>query len=247
MSAGLTRSIYQPVLVRGAGCGLGMAVARAVNAAGGRALGLCSSAESLRRLESGGLEGVVCPVPEELDLDGGFAGAEAYVDCSHSRVEGLVAGLDPARIDAWASQDIALRARFLRAVVRLMLPRRRGRCLFISSAAAAAPGPGQGYYAAAKAAGETLFASAGLELAPRGITACSLRLGWLDTGRGREFLAGRKERCERIIPTGRLVGLDEAVEGVLYLLSTGASSVNATTITMDGGFTRAKQQPGRGI
>ncbi len=237
--------MYTPVLIRGASCGLGMAVARAVNAAGGRAFGLCSSEESLATLESSGLEGAVCPVPEELSLNSVFCMAQAYVDCSHTRVESLVANLDPMRINAWASQDIALRARFLRAVVRLMLPRRRGRFLFISSTAAEAPGPGQGYYAAAKAAGESLFASVGLELASHGITSCSLRLGWLDTGRGREFLSDRKDLCERLIPTGHLVGMDEAVEGILYLLSIGASSINATTITMDGGFTRAKQKPGR--
>ena len=119
-----------------------------------------------------------------------------------------------------------------------MLARRRGRCLFISSAAADRPAPGQGFYAAAKLAGEALYRSLGLELGRRGVTACSLRLSWIDTGRGHRFLEGRADKASERMPTGRLVTANEAFDAMLFLLKT--PSFNATTAVLDGGLSAAK-------
>ena len=102
------------------------------------------------------------------------------------------------------------------------------------------PAEGQGYYAAAKLAGEALYRSLAVELSGRGVTACSLRLSWLDAGRGAVFLERRREAVEKRMPIGRLVRMDEAVETVLFLLSASASSVNGTVVTLDGGLSATK-------
>lgn len=112
-------------------------------------------------------------------------------DLMHSRYESLLAGGAPDDISRWATNDIGLRALLLRDMARTMLAQRAGRCIFVSSTAADRPAPGQAFYAAAKLAGEALYTSLGLELGARGITTCSLRLGWLDAGRGTNFLATR--------------------------------------------------------
>ncbi len=158
-----------------------------------------------------------------------------FVDMLHSRFECLLAGADPADIDLWAARDIAFRARLLRAVSRSMLAVRDGRCVFVSSSAAERAAPGQGYYAAAKLAGEALYRAVGAELAPRGITACSLRLGWLDAGRGAPFLHARAADAP-LPPIGRTVAVAEAVQTLRFLLSAPAMAINATTLTCDGGF-----------
>lgn len=158
-----------------------------------------------------------------------------FVDLQHSRFECLLAGADPADIDLWAARDIAFRARLLRAVSRSMLAARDGRCVFVSSAAADRAAPGQGYYAAAKLAGEALYRAVGVELAPRGVTACSLRLGWLEAGRGAPFLHARSADAP-LPPTGRTVSMTEAVQTLRFLLSAPATAINATTLTCDGGF-----------
>jgi 3-oxoacyl-[acyl-carrier protein] reductase len=163
------------------------------------------------------------------------AAPRLFVDLLHSRFECLLAGADPAAIDLWASRDIAFRARLLRAVSRSMLAARDGRCVFVSSTAAERAAPGQGYYAAAKLAGETLYRAVGVELAPRGVTACSLRLGWLDAGRGAPFLQSRAANAP-LPPTGRTVTVTEAVQTLRFLLSAPATAINATTLTCDGGF-----------
>ena len=236
-------NLFEPVLLRGIGSEIGMALAHAVMSQGGRVLGLCRKPETLSHIRSAGCEGLVCGTPEDLPhllREHGFVPV-SFVDLAHSQTESLLAGLAPDKIDAWAYEDIALRARFLRSVVRLMLPARRGRCLFMSSSAAAAPAKGQAFYAAAKLCAESLYNSAGLEMASHGITACSLRAGWLAAGRGRTFLSGRQEKYEQCIPTGRLVSLDEVVGTMLFLLSAEAASIYASTVTVDGGFAMAKQ------
>ena len=79
-------------------------------------------------------------------------------------------------------------------------------------------------------------------MARRGVTACSLRLSWIDAGRGREFLQRRAEAAASLMPGKKLVRADEAVSAMMFLLSDAAASINATTVTMDGGFSAAKPE-----
>ena len=104
----------------------------------------------------------------------------------------------------WAAVDIGLRARLVRAVGRSMLARRFGRCVFVSSSAAECPAEGQGYYAAAKLAGEALYRSLAVELSGRGITACSLpELAGCRAGCG---ISGAQERGRRKTDAYRSAG-----------------------------------------
>ena len=204
-----------PVLITGAGSELAQGLRARLEARGVSCFMACRSEKSLLACRGKG-----------------------QADFQHSPFESLLAQASPSAIEEWAAGDIALRARVLRALSRSMLARRRGRCLFISSAAADRPAPGQGFYAAAKLAGEALYRSLGLELGRRGVTACSLRLSWIDTGRGHRFLEGRADKASERMPTGRLVTADEAFDAMLFLLKT--PSFNATTAVLDGGLSAAK-------
>lgn len=232
-----------PVLIAGGSSALGMALARALREEGARTLSVCRSAEGLARCAEAGLCGLPLGEPESLPERCRERLGEPpahFADLMHSRFESLIAAASPEAIMGWAAEDIGLRARLARAVGRAMLARRFGRCVFVSSSAAECPAEGQGYYAAAKLAGEALYRSLAVELAGRGVTACSLRLSWLDAGRGAAFLERRKEAALRRMPAGRLVGMDEAVETLLFLLSASASSVNGTAVTLDGGLGATK-------
>lgn len=238
-----------PVLLLGGGCTLGLAVAAALRAEGAAVLAVCGSEAGRQACAGAGLP--VEPLGEAESLPGRCArrlGALPghLLDLRHSRREHLLAGMPPAEIDAWAAEDIALRARILRAVTRAMLSRRSGRCVFVSSSAALRPSPGQGWYAAAKLAGEALFRSAGAELAGRGVTACSARLSWLDVGRGKGFLAhdGAARRAASAMPAGRLLRLEEAVGPLTFLLSREAAGINACTVDIDGGLGAVKLMEG---
>lgn len=232
-----------PVIIAGGSSQLGMALARALREEGAKTLSVCRSSERLARCREAGLCCLPLDEPESLPerCRGLLGEPPAYlVDLMHSRFESLIAGAAPEAIMEWAAVDIGLRARLIRAVGRSMLARRFGRCVFVSSSAAECPAEGQGYYAAAKLAGEALYRSLAVELSGRGITACSLRLSWLDAGRGAVFLERRREAVEKRMPIGRLVRMDEAVETVLFLLSASASSVNGTVVTLDGGLSATK-------
>lgn len=161
------------------------------------------------------------------------------VDLLHSRFEGFVGSAAPEDVRSWADNDIALRARCLVAVSRSMLSRRAGRCLFVSSGAADRPAPGQGWYAAAKLAGEALYRSVGVELGGRGVTTCSLRVSWFDAGRGADFLTQHPE-ARRASPLGRCVRPEEVVSALLFLLSEDACAFNAVTLELDGGLGAVK-------
>lgn len=235
-----------PVLLLGGGCTLGLAVAAALRAEAAAVLAVCGSEAGERACAEAGLAveplGDIESLPRRCaDRLGELPGH--LLDLRHSRRESLLAGMPPAEIDAWAAEDIALRARTLRAVTRAMLSRRFGRCVFVSSSAALRPSPGQGWYAAAKLAGEALYRSAGAELAGRGVTACSVRLSWLDAGRGRDFLARGEtaRRAASAMPSGRLLRLEEAVTPLVFLLSREASGINACTVDIDGGLGAVKQ------
>ena len=198
-----------PVLITGAGSELAQGLRARLEARGVSCFMACRSEKSLLACRGKGQAAALLTHPEdlpELCREALGSGPEGLADFQHSPFESLLAQASPSAIEEWAAGDIALRARVLRALSRSMLARRRGRCLFISSAAADRPAPGQGFYAAAKLAGEALYRSLGLELGRRGVTACSLRLSWIDTGRGHRFLEGRADKasaCQRDVSSPR--------------------------------------------
>jgi 3-oxoacyl-[acyl-carrier protein] reductase len=118
-----------------------------------------------------------------------------------------------------------------------MLAKGFGRLLHVSSTAAALPAPGQGFYATAKNAAESLYLSMGLELGGRGLTSLNLRLGLVDAGRGRRFLDAQNRR-EALAP--RVLSTDQAAKTLCFLLSDQALGLTCTTITMDAGLSAQK-------
>lgn len=261
-----------PVLIAGGSCHLGLALGAALIADGQAVALTARDAAGAARIAAALPEAAVLPLrargpdrgdaeedraappdgddsPESLPERARAALGTAprgFVDMLHSRFEALLPGADPARIDLWAACDIGFRARLLRAMSRSMLAARDGRCVFVSSTAAGRAAPGQGYYAAAKLAGEALYRAVGVELALRGVTACSLRLGCLEAGRGATFLHAQPENPP-LPPLGRIVTVAEALHTLRFLLSAPASAINAATLTCDGGFAALKpaRHPGR--
>lgn len=154
--------------------------------------------------------------------------ADYLVDLAHPRGEDLLLAQDPDVAEALFRAMGSHRLRLVQAVGRAMLARRFGRMLHVSSTAAARPAPGQGLYCALKRAAEGLYQALGVELAGRGVTTVSLRLGITDAGRGAAFLEKR--------PGLPGVGPQDAAAFMLYLLSDQGQSIQSTTITMDAGL-----------
>ena len=162
------------------------------------------------------------------------------VDFAQGDFESYIASADEDNIHRYFAENISFRAEILKRASRAMLKKKRGRLIFVSSTAADRPNPGQGFYAAAKLASEALYKNLGLELGERGITTVTLRLGYIDAGRGRGYMQARGEEVLRMVPIKRaLIGV-EVAETILFLLSDSAGGFNATEISMDGGLTAGK-------
>jgi len=162
------------------------------------------------------------------------------VDFVQGDFEGYVAAADEARVYQYFNDNVSFRAELLKKVARIMVKRKKGRFVFISSVAAGRTNPGQGFYAAAKLASEALYRNLGLELGRKGITAVTLRPGYIRAGRGKAYLEAHGEEALRLVPTGRFLTESEVAETILFLLSESAGGFNATELTMDGGLTACK-------
>jgi len=162
------------------------------------------------------------------------------VDFAQGNYESLIAGADEESVYSYFMENISFRAEILKRVGRAMLKKRKGRLVFISSAAAARPNPGQGFYAAAKLASEALYRNMGLELGERGVTTVILRPGYIDAGRGRIYLQKQDRKILEMTPIKRAITGEEIAQTILFLLSDGAASIIGTEISMDGGLTSGK-------
>lgn len=239
--------------VLGASSDLGMAIAQRLSDAGLRLTLSACSEKGIDRITS------AFPAATILELNLGKIARSAIietgttvdaplesidspdylVDCMQSNFEAFVAGADAADIARYMETNISGRAICLRHISRMMLANKFGRCVFISSTAAALPNAGQGFYAASKLAGEALYQNLGVELGGRGVTSCSLRLGYVLSGRGNSFIESNPQAVKRS-PAKRAVTPDEVARTVAFLLSDDARMINATAITMDGGLTACK-------
>ena len=167
-------------------------------------------------------------------------GVDYLVDFAHSDYESLVAGAKDAAIQEYFNVNISVRAMVLKRVARCMLTNRFGRLVFISSTAVKRPNPGQGFYAASKAAVEALYRNLGLEMASKGIATAILRPGFVNVGRGQRYLKLQDQRLGRLKKKGQIITQDALNNAILFLLVEAANSINGTVLTIDGGMTNGK-------
>lgn len=125
------------------------------------------------------------------------------------------------------------------AVKRFMIPQGYGRVIFISSQSGLVGIPGQPAYCASKGAIINLVRSLGTEWAKYGLTVNSLAPTFVETDLTRARLENPEYRAYVMgkLPGGRLARADEVAAAVVYLASEEAAMVNATTLSIDGGWT----------
>lgn len=101
--------------------------------------------------------------------------------------------------------------------------------------------PGNTAYCCAKGGMRMLTRTAGVELAPHGITVVGIAPGAVDTPINTRTLLdpSSRARLERAIPLGRVARPEEVAELALWLASDKATYLTATTVFIDGGIMRA--------
>jgi glucose 1-dehydrogenase len=116
-----------------------------------------------------------------------------------------------------------------------------GRIINISSIHEDWPMPGNAPYCLAKGGVRMLTRTAGVELAPHGITVVGVAPGAVHTPIDEVTLSDpvAKARLESAIPLGRVAEPQEIANLVAFLASDGASYGTAATYTVDGGMMQA--------
>ncbi|MFI1017728.1 3-oxoacyl-ACP reductase FabG [Streptomyces sp. NPDC020965] len=231
-------AVSRSVLITGGNRGIGLAVARAMAAAGDR-VAITHRSDA----PPPGLFGVRCDVTDAGQVDRAFTEVEA----EHGPVEVLVAnaGIAADRLVAVMSEaefatvlDTNLTGAFrvARRAVPPMVENRGGRIILVSSVSGMLGATGQANYSASKAGLIGFGRSLARELAPRNITVNVVTPGLIDTDMSAAIPEARRAAMVRAIPLGRTGTVEEVARAVLFVAGPDAGCLTGAVIPIDGGL-----------
>jgi gluconate 5-dehydrogenase len=237
-------------LVTGAARGLGLAMATSLARAGAEVLlngrDAARLAPALEAIRAQGLKAapLIFDVVDEAAAERAFAGIER----DHGRLDILVSNVglrnrrpigELSRADMREMLEVNLTAPFVLAkrAASLMLPRRWGRLIMVTSIAGPLSRSGDAAYTAAKGGLAALTRALAAEYGPRGITANAISPGFFATETNAYRVADPKVQdfIERRVPLQRWGQPHEIGGAAVFLASEEASYVNGHVLTVDGG------------
>ena len=155
-----------------------------------------------------------------------------------------VAGTEPAWIWEMSEQNwdgmfaLNLKSTFLccRAVTPLMMARRRGAIVNVSSGRGATPAPQRAHYSASKAGVMALTRTMAAELAPHSVRVNSVAPGVTGTERARAtFTAEGWQAFAAQQPIGRIGEPEDLAEAIVFLASPRARHITGQILHVNGG------------
>jgi 3-oxoacyl-[acyl-carrier protein] reductase len=230
--------VSRSVLVTGGNRGIGLAIARAFEAAGDQVAITYRSGEP-----PSGFLAVKCDVTDQAAVDAAFEEIEA----AQGPVEVLVAnaGITKDTLvlrmsdDDWSSvinTNLTGSFRVAKRASKGMLRQKKGRIIFISSVVGLLGSAGQVNYAASKSGLVGMARSLARELGSRGITANVVAPGFVVTDMTEELPDDLKAKYKEQIPLGRMASSEEVAASVVFLASEGAAYITGAVLPVDGGL-----------
>jgi 3-oxoacyl-[acyl-carrier protein] reductase len=233
-------------LVTGATGGIGGAVAKALHAQGATVSISGTRREVLDKL-AGELSERVHVVPCNL---GDRAEVEALVPAAEQamgQLDILVANAGITRDNLFVqlrdedwdeviSVNLTATFRLARAATKLMMRKRFGRIIAITSVVGVTGNPGQANYTASKAGLIGLIKTLGAEYARRNVTANCIAPGFIKTPMTDALNEKQREAILARVPAGRLGTPEDVAAAAVYLASNEAAYVTGQTIHVNGGM-----------
>jgi NAD(P)-dependent dehydrogenase (short-subunit alcohol dehydrogenase family) len=242
------------LVVTGGSRGIGAAVCRLAGARGyDVVVNYASDAAAAERVvsEIAAAGGRAVAVPADVSKEDDVARLFEVAD-GRGRLSGVVsnAGITGDKLARLDEMDVDTVRRVLdvnvtgvflcaRAAVRRMSTRYGGHggvIVNVSSTAAQRGSPGEWvHYAASKAAVETMTRGLAQEVGGEGIRVNAVAPGMVETEMHARADPDRLERVAPLIPMGRAGQPEEIAEGIVWLLSSSASFVTGSVLTISGG------------
>jgi 3-oxoacyl-[acyl-carrier protein] reductase len=237
-------------LVTGASRGIGRAIAVEL-ARLGASVGVNFSEDSAGAAETANLvqqEGVKAAVIQgdvsnstsaaaTVEEAGSLLGDVEVLVCNAGiRRDGLALRMTDEAWDDVVATNLSGAFYVTRAALKSMIRKRWGRLVYISSVAGVQGNAGQANYAASKAGLIGLAKSIAREVGSRGITANVVAPGFVETDMTADLSEELLEQARSRVAAGRLGKPDDIAPIVGFLCSPGASYLNGTVITVDGGL-----------
>ena len=233
-------------LITGASGGIGAAIAKALYEAGAKIAISGTRVAALEELKAQIGEGVhVLPCnlssPEDVEklvpaAEAALGGVDILVNNAGITRDGLSMRMKDEDWQAVIDVNLTANFRLSRAAMKLMMRKRFGRIINITSVVGVTGNPGQANYVASKAGLIGMTKSLAQELATRNITANCIAPGFIASpmtdvlnDKQRDAILGR-------IPAGRMGGPTDIAAAVIYLASDEAGYVTGQTLHVNGGM-----------
>jgi 3-oxoacyl-[acyl-carrier protein] reductase len=234
-------------LITGASGGIGAAVAKALHGAGATIAISGTRAAVLEELKAalGGerVHVVTCNLSSAEDVEKLIPAAEAalggldiLVNNAGITRDGLAMRMKDEDWQQVLDVNLTSSFRLARAAIKLMMKKRWGRIISVTSIVGVTGNPGQANYVASKAGLIGMSKSLAQEVASRNVTVNCVAPGFIATPMTEVLNDKQKEAILGRIPSGRMGSSDDIAAAVLYLASEEAGYVTGQTLHVNGGM-----------
>jgi 3-oxoacyl-[acyl-carrier protein] reductase len=240
----------QTTIVTGASRGIGKAIALALGAAGAKVACIARNREKLEetaaniRQEGGIADVFACDVTVGENVQSvvdavveKWGGLDILVNNAGITRDTLLPRMSDAEWDEVIATNLRSVFLFTRAASLVMMRKRSGRIINISSVAGLMGNPGQSNYSASKAGVIGFTRTVARELASRKVTVNAICPGFVATEMTDTLGPAVLEEVKKRVPAKRLGEAHEIADAVLYLASDSTAYLTGQVLTLDGGLT----------